>query len=89
MSSERESSSAGTAIVIGVLIAVIPAIIGYVWSYVDGVRKDMLAFTNKQIESLYGPLHGLAQENDAAWCEFVTSKNSPVDWNKLTKDEVN
>ena len=83
----RESSSAGSAIVIGVLIAVIPAIIGYVWSYADGIRKDRLAFTNDQIEKLYGPLHGLAQANDATWCQFTTSGNAP-DWNHLTKENV-
>jgi hypothetical protein len=60
-----------SAIVTGVLIAVIPAALTYCVAFIDGIRKDELAFTNSQIEKLYGPLFALTQANDAAWREFV------------------
>ena len=83
----RERSSAASAIIIGVLIAVIPAALGYIGSYLDGIRKDMLALTNDQIQKLYGPLHALAQTNEATWKAFVDSGRAP-DWNNLSKEQV-
>ena len=84
-SNDAKGSSAPSAIIIGVLIAVIPAALGYIASYVDGIRKDRLAFINDQIEKLYGPLHALAQANDATWKEFVATG---PDWNNLPKEQV-
>jgi hypothetical protein len=83
----NERSSAPSAIIVGVLIAVIPAALGYIASYVDGIRKDRLAFTNYQIEKLYGPLHALAQANDATWTQFVASGRAP-NWKNLSKEQV-
>jgi hypothetical protein len=83
----KEPSSAPSAIIVGVLIAVIPAIIGYIVSYANGIRKDRLAFTNDQIEKLYGPLHALAQVNDETWTQYVESGQAP-DWKNLTKEQV-
>ncbi len=84
---DKGRSSASSAIIIGVLIAVIPAALGYIASYVDGIRKDRLAFTNDQIEKLYGPLHALAQANDVTWRQYVASRRAP-DWKNLSKEQV-
>ena len=60
-------------IIIGVLIAVIPATLGYMLSSFDSLRRQRLEFTNDQIEKLYGPLYALTQASDAAWNEFQAS----------------
>jgi hypothetical protein len=83
----NERSSAASAIIVGVLIAVIPAALGYIASYVDGIRKDRLAFTNDQIEKLYGPLHALAEYNDTTWKQFVASGRAP-DWKNPSKEQI-
>jgi hypothetical protein len=62
-------------IVSGVLVAVIPAMLAYVVSFVDGRRREELTYVNSQIEKLYGPLYALTQGNDVAWDQFVS-----VDW---------
>jgi len=66
-------SSLMGAIVAGVLIAVIPAALGYIASFIDGARKDELAFVNQQIEKLYGPLLALTQANDVTWRQFAST----------------
>jgi hypothetical protein len=71
--SEQPTNSVFSAIVVGVLIAVIPATLGYIFGYVDGLRKDELAFTNQQIERLYGPLYALTQANNAIWTQFSST----------------
>jgi hypothetical protein len=81
----NERPSTRSAIIVGVLIAVIPAALGYIASYVDGIRKDRLAFTNDQIEKLYGPLHALAQANDAAWTLYGPSGPK---WDNPTKEQI-
>ncbi len=74
-----------TPILTGVLIAVIPAILGYVASYVDGIRRDELDFRNKQIEKLYGPLYTLTQADNAAWAYFqALNAKSPYNFNSET-----
>jgi hypothetical protein len=53
-------------IVSGVLVAVIPAMLVYVVSFVDGRRREELTHVNSQIEKLYGPLYALTHANDVA-----------------------
>jgi len=55
---------------VGVLVAVIPLIVGYIVTFVDGARKDELTTVNRQIEKLYGPLYALTQANDVTWEHF-------------------
>jgi len=87
MSSKDAKVSATSAIIVGVAIAVIPAVVGFILSFVDGIRKDKLAFTNNQIEKLYGPLHALAQANDATWSQFGVSERAP-NWNNPSKEQI-
>ena len=68
------------AIISGVLIAIIPAIFGYVFGFFDSVRKDNLYVVNQQIEKLYGPLYNLTKSGDATWQYFRAA-------NKLTSDD--
>ena len=58
-------------IVSGVLVAVIPAMLAYVVSIVDGRRREELTYVNDQMEKLHGPLYALTHANDVAWeqCE--------------------
>jgi hypothetical protein len=72
-----EGNSLVSPIIIGVLIAVIPAVLGYIFSSFDSLRRERLEFTNNQIESLYGPLYALTQASDVAWKEFEAA-NWPV-----------
>jgi hypothetical protein len=65
-----EGNSLVSPIIIGVLIAVIPAALGYIFSSFDSLRRERLEFTNSQIEKLYGPLYALTQASDGAWNEF-------------------
>jgi hypothetical protein len=58
-------------IIVGVLIALVPACVGYGVSFLNDLRKGNLDFTNKQIEKLYGPLYALTQANDATWKQFT------------------
>src|SRR5262249_27298541 len=60
-------------IVSGVLVAVIPAMLAYVVSFVDGRRREELTYVNSQIEKLYGPLDALTHANDVAWEQFVSA----------------
>jgi hypothetical protein len=83
----KEGPSIGSKIFVGMSIAVLSAVFGYFVSYFDGIRKDRIAFTNEQIEKLYGPLHGLAEANDATWTQFVASGRAP-DWNNPSKEEI-
>jgi hypothetical protein len=70
---EAESSAVISPIIIGVVIAIIPAALGYIFSSFDSLRRERLEFTNNQIEKLYGPLYALTQASDVAWKEFVAS----------------
>lgn len=83
----KKNSSVLSAIIVGVAIAVIPATLGYIVSYVDGIRNDRLVFINEQIEKLYGPLHALAQANDVTWKEFVATGRAP-DWSNPSKEQI-
>jgi hypothetical protein len=65
-----EGKSLVSPVIIGVLIAVIPAALGYIFSSFDSLRRERLEFTNNQIEKLYGPLYALTQASDVAWKEF-------------------
>jgi len=76
-----------SAVLVGVLIAVIPAVLGYICSFADSIRKDELAFTNEQIEKLYGPLYALAQANTQTWKQFVASGKAP-NWDNATDDQI-
>jgi len=60
-------------IVSGVLVAVIPAMLAYVVSFVDGRRREELTYVNSQIAKLYGPLYALTHANDVAWEQFVSA----------------
>ena len=74
MSDDPKGNTSMTgAIVIGVLIAVIPATLGYFAQFLDGIRKDRLAFTNNQLEKLYGALYALTQASVVTWKQFVAS----------------
>ena len=64
----REST--GSKIIVGVSIAVVAAIVGYLISYLDQHRKDQITFVSAQIEKLYGPLFALVQANNIAWVHF-------------------
>lgn len=64
------SESMGNKLIVGVLIAVFTATVGYLVSYADQHRKDQIAFVSAQIEKLYGPLFALVQANDMAWVHF-------------------
>jgi hypothetical protein len=70
---EQSESSLGAKILLGVLIAVVPAIFGYVVSFANSVRTAKLATVNQQIEKLYGPLYALTQANDVTWEHFARS----------------
>jgi hypothetical protein len=70
---ESKSNSVIIPIIIGALIAVIPATLGYVFSSFDSLRRERLEFTNNQIEKLYGPLYALTQASDVAWKQFKRS----------------
>jgi hypothetical protein len=59
-----------SAIVVGVLIAVIPAVLGYAVSFANNVKASQLALVNRQLEKLYGPLYAVTQANDATWTQF-------------------
>jgi hypothetical protein len=74
---EKEEPKGGTskesifgAVVTGVLIAVIPAVLAFAFSVIDDHRKAKLDFVNLQIEKLYGPLYSLTQANTAVWDNF-------------------
>jgi hypothetical protein len=69
----NEGNSLMVPVIVGVLIAVIPAALGYIFSSFDSVRRERLEFTNNQIEKLYGPLYALTQASNVAWDEFVAS----------------
>jgi hypothetical protein len=58
------------AIIVGVLIAIVPAVLGYTVSYINNVRASRLASVNRQLERLYGPLYALTQADDATWRQF-------------------
>lgn len=62
--------SMGSKILVGVIVAVGAAIIGYIITYLDQHRKDQVTFVSTQIEKLYGPLFALVQANDIAWAHF-------------------
>src|SRR5262245_5412078 len=65
-------------VISGVLVAVIPAMLAYIVTFIDGRRREELTYVDTQIEKLYGPLYALTQANDAAWDEFA-SNYWPVD----------
>lgn len=63
---DRQSKpSKVTPVVTGVLVALIPACIGYGVAFLNEIRKSDLYFVNSQIEHLYGPLYALTQANNA------------------------
>jgi hypothetical protein len=71
---KTQDSPAGRTILVGVLIAVIPAVLGYWVSFAQSTRTAKLTMVNQQIEKLYGPLYALTRANDVTWEYF--SKNN-------------
>jgi hypothetical protein len=69
---KRPLSQHFSASVIAFLIASLPATTAYVVKTLEDIRAAKLAFVNKQIEQLYGPLYAVTQANDAAWHQFCT-----------------
>jgi hypothetical protein len=68
---EREKKeTAGTKIIVGIVIAVAVATCGYITSYLEQQRKDQIAFIDTQIEKLYGPLYALIQARNTSWAHF-------------------
>jgi hypothetical protein len=66
----KSIESTGSKIIVGVVIAVVAAAVGYLISYLDQHRRDQITFVSAQIEKLYGPLFALAKANDIAWRHF-------------------
>lgn len=70
---DNVNESLGSKILVGLAIAVLTALFGYLMSYLDQHRKDQVAFVSTQIEKLYGPLFALVQANNTAWSHFRQS----------------
>jgi len=51
----REKDPLLRTIMSDVLIAVIPAVLAYIVSFIDGRRREELTYVNSQIEKSYGP----------------------------------
>jgi hypothetical protein len=60
-----------------ILVVVVPAVVGYVWTSIDTARKDALAYTSRQIEKLYGPLYGLTQASNRIWDVYNKKRDTP------------
>jgi len=71
--SESSLSSVGTAL----LIALVPAILGYVYTSLDNKRKERLEYVRHEIANLYGPLYTLSATNDNIWKTLV-KQHKPV-----------
>jgi hypothetical protein len=66
----RLIESTGSRIIVGVIIAMATAVVGYLLLYLEQHRKEQITFVSAQIEKLYGPLFTLAKANDIAWRHF-------------------
>lgn len=71
---------------LGILIPVIVAVIGYLFTYFYSRRiereKNRLIRINKQLDQFYGPLLAIVQANQQAWENFIARHEDNPDFYK-------